>query len=514
MLRKLTLLAGVATAFTLAVPAPAPGAELQHLLGALHEHSGYSDGWPGSRPANYFVMARDDYDLNFLGSGEHSTNADAPFVFNEECYEQGPERGPQCLVADPVNPADSFRKWDATLEQANAETDPAKDFVGFRGFEWSSDRQGHINVYFSTEDTTPERDGGNLTMDAFYDWLTTTGSDGLATFNHPGDKSLCGQAGCEDSTDPAFNWEDFRYVKSADPQMVGIETFNGGSDFGRPPGHNAPPEGWYARALDRGWHVGAVGVEDKGHDRTDRWGDPRWAKTVILAPQNTRAALKAAMTERRFYAVLDNSLRLDFTVDGELMGARLGRGPGDRLDIGAAARGAAGPVTLELITSGGKVVATGQDRLALGRDVNASERWYFVRASRAGKSIGYSSPVWIEPGGSRRAEQLPARRGYVLRVGARRALGRPGILRRRRVRIAVRCAKRCRTDVEVRAGSRRLGRTVARLPAGRRRLVEVRLGGSAARRVSSRRVRALRVRVRARLEGGAQGTRTLRIRLR
>ena len=33
----------------------------RELIGALHEHSGYSDGWPGSRPADYFESARDKH---------------------------------------------------------------------------------------------------------------------------------------------------------------------------------------------------------------------------------------------------------------------------------------------------------------------------------------------------------------------------------------------------------------------------------------------------------------------
>lgn len=385
-----------------AMPAAAAAqAPPQHLLGAVHEHSGYSDGWPGSRPADYFASAR-RHGLAFLGSSEHSTNADLPFVFNEECLD--PRVAPKCQIADPVNPADSFRKWEATLEQAEAAT--TREFTGFRGFEWTSDRQGHINVYLSHEDSRPEADGGDISVRRFYDWLTTTGSDGLATFNHPGDKSICGQlGGCEPASDPAFNWEDFRYVPEADPLMVGIEVFNGGSDFGSAPGHNAPPEGWYARALDRGWHVGAIGAEDKGHRRTDDWGAPEHAKTVILASANTRGHLRQAMADRRFYAVLDNALRLDFSVDDEPMGARLKRPRGAELPIEAHVRGSLTPLTLELVSSRGRVVASATgDALRARRHVTRDEPWYFLRVRRGPQSVAYSSPVWVEP-------QAPADRG-------------------------------------------------------------------------------------------------------
>src|ERR1700754_2902928 len=293
----------------------------RELIGALHEHSGYSDGWPGSTPTSYFESGRDTHNLGFVGSSEHPSNVNSPFVFNEECLD--PRVAPLCQNADPAHPLNALRKWDATLEQAKAATDPAKDFVGFRGVEGTSDRMGHINVYFSRENSLPETDGGTIAMDRFYDWLTTTGKDGLAVFNHPGDKTLCGPLHCDVRSDLGFGWEDFKYFPEADDQMVGIEVFNGGGDFGTPPGHNAPPEGWYARALDKGWHVGAIGAEDNGHQRDDDWGGTQYAKTVVLAKSNTEKDIKKAMADRRFYAVLDNALRLDFTIDGHEMGERI-----------------------------------------------------------------------------------------------------------------------------------------------------------------------------------------------
>ena len=60
-------------------------------------------------------------------------------------------------------------------------------------------------------------------MNTFYSWLTR--SDGIATFNHPGDKSLS-------TDDPGFNWNDFAYVPAADDQMVGIEVYNSAKDYG------------------------------------------------------------------------------------------------------------------------------------------------------------------------------------------------------------------------------------------------------------------------------------------
>src|SRR5262249_3700690 len=138
-------------------------------VGSLHEHSAYSDGWPGSRPADYYASGR-GHGLDFMGGSDHSDNTGLPMSFSAYCadpsqsgYDPAP---PGCAPADAVNPADSFRKWDATGEQAAAATTPA--FTAFRGFEWTSDRFGHINVYFSSRWINAKGDGGYATMDSFY----------------------------------------------------------------------------------------------------------------------------------------------------------------------------------------------------------------------------------------------------------------------------------------------------------------------------------------------------------
>ena len=201
------------------------------LVGPLHEHSGYSDGWPGSTPGTYYASAK-GFGNDFLASGEHSDSADLPMVVSENCLD--PEVFASCASADP-NPVNSFRKWDATLEYAQAATDAS--FVGIRGFEWTSDVFGHINVYFSTHDANAKTDGGyGVTTETFWQWfslptLAGGGDDGLGTFNHPGSKCSL------DETDATCNWNDFAYRPEADARMVGIEVYNDTRDYGsRGPG--------------------------------------------------------------------------------------------------------------------------------------------------------------------------------------------------------------------------------------------------------------------------------------
>lgn len=355
----------------------APPAAAEEFVGSLHEHSGYSDGWPGSRPADYYASGK-AFGLDFVGGADHSDSFALPSVFSEECLGSD---APECLLADQVNPADSFRKWEATAEQAAAASDAT--YTAFRGFEWSSDRYGHIDVFFSDNYTNAKVDGGYATMESFWTWLTTRpelggGADGLATFNHPDAKKLS-------DSDPAANWNDFAYVPAIGNRMVGIEVFNDRREYGE----------WYARALDRGWRVGAVGAEDLGHRRSDDWGGPSWAKTVIEAPDRSLASLRAALLERSFYAIRRTGLSLDFTVNGAPMGSRLEVEEGHPLSIEAAA-GGLDAATLELVTSGGEVLASGGSPLSASRPSASAEDWYFVRALENGEPVAYSSPVWVE----------------------------------------------------------------------------------------------------------------------
>ena len=394
----LALISAVPALRAIADPVPLDG--LHHFIGALHEHSGYSDGFAGSQPRDYYSSAK-GYGIDFLGSGEHSDSADVPTVFSETCLDPGIA---ECALADDENPADSFRKWDATLEQARAASDEDGDFTGFRGFEWTSDRFGHINVYFSSNDANAKADGGYGVMESFYNWfsrdpLLDGGADGLATFNHPNAKKLS-------DSDPGINWNDFAYVPSADARMVGIEVYNDNDDFDQ----------FYAHALDKGWHVGAIGAEDLGHRPVDGdglgdddWGGPKWAKTVLIATDKTEAGLREAMSARRFYAVRDNTIRMDFRADGHMMGSRIARPQGDTVglvfNVWQEALGSAVSQPLdriELVTNEGVIADSAPiteeegDDLTFDAPVTAAETYYFVRIIGTDQEpLAYSSPVWI-----------------------------------------------------------------------------------------------------------------------
>jgi hypothetical protein len=374
------------------------GPEFRHLIGSLHEHSGYSDGFPGSRPSDYYESGK-SFGLDFLAGSEHSDNLGLPVTLSEECLP--PEGSPSdCAIADDEQPENSVTKWEAARQQAVAATTRPEDasdnsYTAFRGFEWTTDRFGHINVYLSKNFTNAKIDGGYATMETFWKWFTTSpvlggGGDGLATFNHPSDKSL-------NAADPGFNWNDFDYRPEADRRMVGVELYND---------HNDDYEDEYQRALERGWHVGAIGAEDLGHRPadgdgepdangvTDDWGGDKWAKTVFIARENTVRGLREALLARRFYAVQDEDLRIQMSADGQPMGSRLVRAPGETVEITVKANDPA--VTVELVTNGVAAQTSGSgNEASYAALAGADEDYFYFRVMKGADPVGYTSPVWI-----------------------------------------------------------------------------------------------------------------------
>ncbi|HTE47896.1 MAG TPA: hypothetical protein VK636_21825, partial [Gemmatimonadaceae bacterium] len=318
------------------------------LVGAIHEHTGYSDGIVGTTPATELAHASAN-GLAYMLTSEHTFHPRAAGPESQYCK---PATMPQCLLLDSTVQSTIDTRWTATQQQIAAATTPT--FSPARGFEWTNDRFGHIGVYFS-QNTTSGVDFDDNDLDTFYAWLTVlpvarggeADSKSFVTFNHPGLKCFLGAA------DPGCNWNQFKYVAAADARVVGMEVFGYvNTDYGSA----GPAPGYYVQALDNGWHVGAIGAEDM-HDTT--WAAPIHPKTVVLAVSNTPADIRDAYIARRFYAIRDNGERLKFTVNDRQMGERFA--PGANLVISAEVDDDAGkPITgaqMEFITTGGRVVA-------------------------------------------------------------------------------------------------------------------------------------------------------------
>ncbi len=133
---------------------------LRLFYGDLHNHTSYSDGT--GRPEQALRQMR-ERGLHFAAITDHGEFLDRGTAMHDG------------------------HKWAAIAQQVAALT--ADDFLAMRGFEWSSPRQGHSNVWCSAA-YTGYHATGDQSMQAFYDWLRRAqpmaGAQVLASFNHPG----------------------------------------------------------------------------------------------------------------------------------------------------------------------------------------------------------------------------------------------------------------------------------------------------------------------------------------
>jgi hypothetical protein len=336
---------------TLTLPLLLQTHRLRLFYGDLHNHTGYSDGLGRPEEALRQMRARG---LHFAAITDHGE------FFDRET-----------TVRD-------ARKWEATAQQAAALS--GDEFLAIRGFEWSSPHQGHSNVWCSAEYTGCQ-DTGDQSMQAFYDWLTKArpmpGAEVLASFNHPGREVLCFD-GCV-------------FEPRLGERIVALECFNRGDDYGDA----------YFHALDRGWHVGAIGVSDH---HGDDWGNPTLPRAGILAPALTLCHLQAALMARQVFATRSPTLALLVMGGEELMGARLHLGPTESLRVDVWChdpQASQSRAKLELWSNGGKLIATHETRglqyvgwsaTIPARD--AREHWFVVRVLHDGMVQAYSSPLW------------------------------------------------------------------------------------------------------------------------
>ncbi|MCJ7491422.1 MAG: hypothetical protein MUP15_04625, partial [Dehalococcoidia bacterium] len=220
-------------------------------------------------------------------------------------------------------------------------------------------------------------------LDDFYRAVAANGI--LGHFNHPW-KNKADQSWRND-------FQEFRYAPEADRSMALVEL--------RDPGE----EECYIAMLNNGWHVGAAGDKD-AHDAT--WGQgPTW--TVALAKTLTREGILEALWARRAYSAADRNMRLEFTLDGEDMGAQVSRPVGSYdfavsvqdPDVSADAGSKDQIERVDLVLDGrivksveapkGSSVGTWSGTL----EFPAGKHYCFVRVTQAEKKTSWSSPIWL-----------------------------------------------------------------------------------------------------------------------
>lgn len=339
----------------LALPSLLQGYGVQLFYGDLHNHTSYSDG--RGRPEDALRQMR-ERGLHFAAITDHSE------FLNRALSPGEPDR------------------WNATGQQVAALT--GKDFVGWRGFEWSSPDQGHSNVWCSAAYTDYEQTG-DTSIRGYYNWLADAqpipGAQVLAGFNHPGREPAC--------------FDRWAFSPQLDDRLITLECFNRDEEYGQA----------YFQALDHGWHVGAIGVSDH---HGDDWGNQTFPRAGVFAPSLSLPDLQAALLARRVFATRSSTLTLCVVGNTAFMGSRLQLPAGEPLRIGVWCDDLNADRTFsrcELWTNGEKLLAVYELRglhcirwqITVPPQVASTtpEHWFVIRVLSNGETRAYSSPIWV-----------------------------------------------------------------------------------------------------------------------
>lgn len=361
---------------SLAAREPAP-LELNTYFGELHGHTALSDGL--GTVDDYYKTARDSAGLDFCALTDH---------------DHGGVGSPE-LWGD---------KWTLLREKA-AQYHEEHHFVTLLGYERDSyPWYNNLVLYYRGGDGEMVRGvhDGEITRAELAALLRR---DDILAVPHTGPFL---HSGCDFTQLPPdlfcplmevySRWGTSEYFGNPDPER--IETRGG---FWRDALEAGARMGCIAGSDD---HTGTPGLEiptPTGHPNL-RYGHP--GMVAVLAPELTRAAVFDALRSRRCYATSGGRIRLDFRVNGALMGSELTL-PADAVrEIWFRAESPAAPLkTLTLVCNGreelvyhldGECAAYGE--LVYDYRPQRPTDYYYLRAELTDGHRAWSSPVWVTTG--------------------------------------------------------------------------------------------------------------------
>jgi Lamin Tail Domain len=387
--RRLALAIGLLAVLCPMWPAAQP--EIAVFFGNLHSHTALSDG--SGTPAEAYEHARDVAGLDFLAITEHNHAQAGDIAGNHALY-----TGPGSLSLIPT---------------ANGFTEDGR-FVALYGQEFSTISSGnHMNVIDAPQVIdVPNGQVRTLLETWLPAHLDTQGQEPLLLLNHP---STSGsprnlEYGIDDYGGDIAAW-----LAALDARAPLIDLINGPShEIGTHLTPGKPSETEFHRYLNLGLHVAPTADQDN-HKRN--WGDATDARTAVLAPTLTKAALLTALKQRRAYATEDRNLRLVYRVNNQLMGSRI---------VGAAVPAAGTALTITLAITdddeptasymvevfsddvGGEAIAgvvhtqsvTGNGTHTInGVTYLGGPQYVFLKVRQGDGNRAWTAPVWLEPAG-------------------------------------------------------------------------------------------------------------------
>lgn len=285
---------------------------LNYYFGNLHSHTGFSDGNKDSsqsgvsRPDGSYAYAKLSKDFDFLGISEHNHYSGGNPGFRKQNYQVG------------LNMANSANQDGSFLALFGLEYGVSNSYNGhliIYGFNqligWETSANGvsgpNYDIYNAKSDydgifTKVARTPGTFCYLAhpWYSDFSTNGtsSGGLANsaYNAKFDSAIVGtplRSGI------AFSQKDDYSDYSS-----------GGSDY-----FNI-----YRKLLAIGYHLG-IGYDHDNH--YTNFGRSNGGRLVIIAPSLSRANLFTAMQQMNFYGSDDSNAKVEFTMNGNIMGSIL-----------------------------------------------------------------------------------------------------------------------------------------------------------------------------------------------
>jgi hypothetical protein len=341
-----------------------PPIEDYHVFfGDIHGHSWMSDGM--GTPEEFYTVRRDIYCDDFACLTDHDN-----------------------FVGNAVLPSE----WEE-LKEVSAHFNEAHRFVTFFGQEWTTARTpkgfGHKNIYH----ISPEIPLMDHTLEP---WNTTK-----KIFEKV--KSLGAIAIPHHIGWTGVDWE------NADPiamPLVEIVSVHGAYEFmgNRPIGHRGGRPGCFIQdGLARGLRFGIIGGSDSHgliwQHRVAYKRDPnRCGLAGVLAKELTREAIFDAFKKRRTFAASGVKMRLDFRINGHLMGEEFSTS--DKIQIHVDVISESDLLCLTIVRDNKDFNQYGGEGLRSYysiEDPNLSPgtHFYYLRLVLKDGNMAWSSPIWV-----------------------------------------------------------------------------------------------------------------------
>lgn len=350
--------------------------------GTTHNHTNVSHDASGE-PITAVEESK-KYGYDWFAFSDHSHDIDSAQIDQDTVTNSGgmPERT-------------GGEKWKLEKQVAEQYTEDGK-FVVFPAFEATSTTWGHSNV-FNTDNFIDRKQNGGLyqNLNQYYAWVLTQ-DQAIAQFNHP--------------DTPAGSFNGFTpYNKQVDDVFTMSEVGNGSGHYAY---YNM--EDTYFKALDLGWHLAPTYGEDN-HDAT--WGQTL-KRTIIVSKDLTPASLLDSMRKMRVYMTEDPNFRMDFSANGQYMGAVV---EGNTLNFSVSGHDDVAEnksmaeynflsnsyvsndtiAKVELLSNGKKVIDSIEPNSTSFEwhpsvAVTGGQQWYMIRVTQKDGDRAYSAPIWSE----------------------------------------------------------------------------------------------------------------------